>query len=137
MTDRQSISHIHWQIKLRQAGTGHASGEIVTDYDDIEQEIRIIVMTPIGSVPTNPLKGCDLMPLIDLPGEIASPLVCQAVFDAINIWVSRVEVGTVTATAIAAHHWVVHIPWRVKNDVLADFRLLEMDLSLGGMSYAL
>lgn len=138
MIDRHSITHVHWQIKLS-TGAHAASGEIVTDYKDIAQEIRTIIITPIGSVPTNPLKGCNLLPLIDLPGEIASPLICQAVFDAVTAWVSRVEVGNVTAAAVAPHHWAVNVPWRIRDDALADFQTFEIDISLrpGGLTYAL
>jgi len=127
MTDRRTIANIHWQSKLER-GAGTAPAGIVTDYADIEQEIRTIIMTPLGSVPTNPLKGCDLLPLIDLPGEQAAPLAAQRIYDALVLWVQRIEVGTVSVQPVAIHHWRVLVPWRVKDDVLAEFQTAEFDL---------
>lgn len=131
MIDRNTISFVHWQKSLVPENGDLASGAIETDFSDIEQEISILLNTMIGSVPTNPLKGCDLMPLIDLPSEEATPLVCQKVWDAITAWITRIEIGTVKATAIDVHHWKVTIPWRPKNSVLAEFKNFDVNVKLG------
>lgn len=108
----------------------------MTDYADIAQEIRIIILTPIGSVPTNPLKGCDLLPLIDLPGAQAAPLAAQRIYDALTLWVQRIEVGTVSVQPKPLHHWAVSVPWRPKDDVAAEFIEMALDLNWAGGSNA-
>ena len=129
MIDRNEITFVHWQKSLVSGDL--ASGEIVTDFSDIEQEITILLNTMIGSVPTNPLKGVDLLPLIDLPAVEATPLVCQKIWDAITAWVTRIEIGTVVATPLDVHHWKVTIPWRPKNSVLEEFRNFALNIKLG------
>ena len=121
MIERDNIPFVHWQKKLVSANDDILAGNIVHDYDDIFQEIRIILMTQIGSVPTNPLKGCNLMSIIDLPALEATPLISQIIWDAVNAWVTRIEVGSVTTEAIEPYHWSVIIPVRVRDDVSADF----------------
>ena len=129
MIDRNEVTFVHWQKSLVSGDL--ASGEIVTDFSDIEQEITILLNTMIGSVPTNPLKGVDLMPLIDLPAVEATPLICQKIWDAITAWVSRIEIGTVVATPLDVYHWKVTIPWRPKNSVLNEFRNFDVNIKLG------
>lgn len=137
MIERSTIPYVHWQKRLVPAGGEMLAGEIVSDFADIEQEIAIIVSTMIGSVPTNPLKGCDLMALIDLPAEEATPLICQKIWDAITAWVVRVEVGTVVAVSLDIHHWKVEIPWRPRGDVLVQFKSFDLNIKLaGGLAYA-
>ncbi|MFG1409521.1 phage baseplate protein [Xanthobacter sp. VTT E-85241] len=118
------IRHVHWQ--LRAGETDPASGAIVTGYDDIDQEVRTIMLTPIGSVPCNPLKGCNILPYIDRPPEIALPRICQEVWDAVATWVTRIEVLTVTARAVEPWHFVVTVPWRVRGDVAQEIRQSEV-----------
>jgi len=137
MIERSTISHIHWQKRLVPPDGDLLSGEIVTDYRDIEQEIRIILMTQIGSVPTNPLKGCDLMSVIDLPAIEATPMVIKAIWEAITAWVSRIEIGTITAEPQQGHHWQVVIPWRPRGDVWLEFKDFNLDVRLaGGLAFA-
>lgn len=128
MLDKTDIRHIHWQLRLGESDP--ASGEIVTGYDDIDQEIRTIILTPIGSVPTNPLKGCDLLPWIDRPPAIAIPRITQAIWDALTMWVTRIEVQPVTAEALGLARWRISVPWRVRGSVAEEIRRTE--LTLGG-----
>lgn len=131
MIDRNAINFVHWQKRLVAENGDMLGGEIVTDFADIEQEISILINTMIGSVPTNPLKGCDIYPLIDLPSEEATPLICQKIWDAITAWITRIEIGSVHATPLEVHHWKVLISWRPKNDVLAAFKTFDLNLKLG------
>lgn len=130
MIERGDIASIHWQMRLGRAGGDPAPGDIVTDYDDIDQEIRTIILTPTGSVPTNPLKGCNALRVIDQLSIHAAPLLCQTIWDAVATWVTRIEVGSVTAEAVEIHHWRVTIPWRVKGTVAQEMRTSTVDLSL-------
>jgi len=127
MLDRSTIRHVHWQLALGQdEPTG---GGVVTGYDDIEQEMLTIILTPIGSVPCNPLKGCDLLPYIDRPPAEALPLISRSIWLAIATWVARIEVQPVETRAIAFEHFGITVPWRVKGDVAAEIRRTELTLS--------
>lgn len=126
-TDKSDITHLHWQLASGQ--TAPEGGGIVTSYDDIDQAIRTLILTPVGSVPSNPAKGCDLIPAIDRPPEIAIPLIVRAVWEAISLWEPRVEVGAVTVKAKAPYHFVTTVPWRIKDAVKAEFRQTVIDLN--------
>lgn len=124
------IRHIHWQ--LRAGETDPASSAIVTGYEDIDQEIRTIILTPIGSVPCNPLKGCNLLPYIDKPPEIAIPRLCHEIWDAVSTWVTRIEVQTVTGRAVAPWQFAITVPWKVRDEVAAEIRTTAVAISGGG-----
>lgn len=126
--NRSDIKHLHWQLAWRQSAP--EGGPIVTGYDDIDQGIKLIAITPIGSVPSNPAKGCDLLPAIDKPPHIAIPMVCRALWDAVALWEPRVEVGTVIGRTIAFEHYAVSVPWKVRGDVAAQIRQTEVEINL-------
>lgn len=130
MFKKTEIRHVHWQ--LRAGTTDPASGAIVTDYDDIDQEIRTIILTPIGSVPCNPLKGCNLLPYIDRPPEVAIPRLCREVWDAVATWVTRIEVLRVTGRALGFAHWGITVPWRVRDGVAEEIRETNIALMQAG-----
>jgi len=124
MLQQSEIKHVHWQLADKQSEP--CGGGIVTGYNDIHACIRRIILTPLGSVPTNPLKGCDLFPAIDKPPQIAIPLICRAVWDALSIWEPRIECDTVSAEAIDIHHYKIIAPWRVKNSVAEEIQKTEV-----------
>lgn len=128
MFDRSTIRHVHWQLTSGQ--TAPAGGGIVTGYEDIEQEMLTIILTPVGSVPCNPLKGCDLIPYIDRPPAEALPLVSREVWLAITTWVTRVELKPVQARSIGIAHFGITVPWQVRGDVAAEIRRTEIGLWL-------
>lgn len=122
------ITHLHWQLATGQAEP--EGGGIVTGYQDIHQAIRTLVLTPIGSVPSNPAKGCNLLPAIDRPPEIAIPLIGRAVWEAISTWETRVEVGTVEVRARSVSHFVTTVPWRVKDAIKSEIQRTEIEINL-------
>lgn len=128
MLDRSTIRHVHWQLASGQ--TDPAGGGIVTGEQDIEQEMLTIILTPIGSVPCNPLKGCDLIPYIDRPPAEALPLVSREIWLAVTTWVTRVELQPVQTRAIGFAHFSVTVPWKVKGDVASEIRQAELGLWL-------
>lgn len=130
MLDRSTIRHVHWQLALGQSEP--AGGGIVTGYDDIEQEMLTIILTPIGSVPCNPLKGCNLHPYIDRPPAEALPQISREIWLAVAAWVSRIELQPVEARAIAFEHFGITVPWRVKGDVAAEIRRTEIGVLYSG-----
>jgi Phage baseplate assembly protein W len=130
--NKDDIKHLHWQLAYRQ--TEPEGGDIVAAYDDIAQAIRLLILTPIGSVPSNPAKGCDLLSFIDRPPEIAIPIIARAAWEAVSTWEPRVEVGTVKVIAKAPYHFVATVPWRVRNSVKAEFQQTEVDMNLTGIA---
>lgn len=91
MTNLQDIKSVDWQPKLNEIGS------VVEDIDDIDQCIKIILMTRIGSDPHRPEFGSDLWQYIDAPVNIAVPNIIRGAMDAINIWETRVQINAITA----------------------------------------
>ncbi|KKP40316.1 MAG: GPW/gp25 family protein [Candidatus Peregrinibacteria bacterium GW2011_GWC2_33_13] len=91
MANLQDIKSVDWQPKLNEIGS------IVEDIDDIDQCIKIILMTRKGSDPHRPEFGSDIWQYIDAPVNVAISNIIREVMDAINIWETRVEIKGITA----------------------------------------
>jgi hypothetical protein len=70
-------------------------GQCVTGLEELAQAIRIIVSTPLGSLPHRPDFGCDLTRFVDMPQTIARALIIREVSEAIAHWEPRVKVSSV------------------------------------------
>jgi phage baseplate assembly protein W len=92
-------------------------GEIVADLKDIEQCIDIILHSSLRSVPTLPDFGCDILPWLDRPQDIAIPGIIRAVVEAIELWEPRVDIVKVLAEITAPGQVLITIVWRVKDGV--------------------
>lgn len=91
MANLQDIKSVDWQPKLNEIGS------IVEDIDDIDQCIRIILMTRKGSDPHRPEFGSDIWQYIDAPVNVAIPNIIREAMDAINIWETRVQINGITS----------------------------------------
>jgi phage baseplate assembly protein W len=91
MANLQDIKSVDWQPKLNEIGS------VVEDIDDIDQCIRIILMTRKGSDPHRPEFGSDIWQYIDAPVNIAIPNIIREATDAINLWETRVQINAITA----------------------------------------
>lgn len=91
MANLQDIKSVDWQPKLNEIGS------VVEDIDDIDQCIKIILMTRKGSDPHRPEFGSDIWQYIDAPVNVAIPNIIREAMDAINIWETRVQINTITA----------------------------------------
>ena len=87
----KDIKSVDWQPKLNEIGS------VVEATDDIDQCIRIILMTRKGSDPHRPEFGSDIWQYIDVPVNVAIPNIIREATDAINIWERRVEIKSITA----------------------------------------
>jgi phage baseplate assembly protein W len=130
MIDRRSIPFAHWSHKIGRIDpeTGLAApvdGKIVVALEDLEQSISTIVLTPKRSVPTNPLKGCDLAPYIDKHEAIAIPNMTREIWDALAVWEKRLVVDDVRIINVAFSHWVSRIFWHPVQTILDDIRLAQ------------
>ncbi len=72
-----------------------------TAIDDLSQSITNIVLTPKGSVPTEPEKGCDVLGAIDKHPSIGIPYLTREIWDAITLWEPRVTIEQVEVVTIA------------------------------------
>lgn len=123
MLDRNTITNAHWQMK--RTADGPVWGEIAADLEDLAQEIRQCILTPKGSVPLNPQKGCDLDQYRDRPMNVRSLFVIAEVREALRLWVPRVQVHEITHAASFASIALTVI-WSPVETVLEDFQSTEV-----------
>lgn len=113
MTPITEITARHWQLALGQPG------EIVSDLDDINQCIRVILTTPKGSDPLRPEFACDLWRYIDFPIDQAAPHLVREAWDAIEINEPRIDLVSITPRLGAAPGQIVlRIVWRLHDQTL-------------------
>lgn len=88
---------------------------MVTDVDDINQCIGIILTTRLGSDPHRPLFGCNAWLHLDKPIPVARPLVVVDVLEALELWEPRIAVVRVTTTW-SDNTVTVLVEWRFNGD---------------------
>jgi phage baseplate assembly protein W len=66
------------QIKLGKIG------EVITGLEDLNQEIFLILSTPLGSVPHRPTYGSRIYEYLDKPMNIAKPLILAEAWRALR-----------------------------------------------------
>lgn len=126
MLDRSQIPYAHWQ--LRRDPDGHAVlGAIAPELDCLKQEIRQCILTPKGSVPLNPEKGCDLQPYMDRPMNIRHLFVVAEVRAGLERDVPRINVQSVEVDASFAH-LQIQVTWSPKEWVSDEFIVTEVSL---------
>lgn len=111
----EKITAIHWQPALGQFGA------IVTDIQDIEQCIRIILKTPKGSDPHRPEFGSDLWRYIDHPLPNVIPDIIAETVNAIRLWEPRAEVIKVTTAIEEYSQLIVKVIWQPTSDASKTF----------------
>lgn len=85
------IKSVDWQFKLNDIGN------VAEGLDDIDQCIKIILMTRKGSNPLRPEFGSDVWKYIDYPVNDAIPNIIREAYDAISIWETRVQINSISA----------------------------------------
>ncbi|MCH2165963.1 MAG: GPW/gp25 family protein [Marinovum sp.] len=133
MQDKDTIPYQHWSLKVGRADPRSREvppfwGEIAAAVDDLHQAISNLLMTPKGSVPTEPELGCDILPYIDRSAEEAVPGITQAIWDAITIWEPRVLLQDVDVSEVEFAHFAARIFWRPTQAVMDDVLLTEVAL---------
>ncbi len=107
--DVRDIAAADWQPRLG------AHGEIVAGLEDIHQCVRIILLTPKGSVPHRPEFGSDLWRYLDRPIAEALPHVVRESVDALRRWEPRIEVIRVVPQNLATTHLRLIVEWRLNG----------------------
>ena len=133
MQNKNTIPFKHWSHKVGRADpvTGVVPpiySEIVVAVDDLHQSISNLILTPLGSVPTEPEKGCDLLPYIDRHADIAIPNVTRVVWDALTMWEPRIVLQEVKVVQVGEAHFACNIYWRPSESVLDDLRVTEVSV---------
>lgn len=131
MQNRFDIPFQHWSMRVGRADprTGAVPpfwGEIVSGVDDLDQSIANLILTPLGTVPTEPLKGCDVYPWLDRTPDVAIPNMTRAIWDALSMWEPRIVVQDVTIEETAFAHFACKVFWRPIESVLDDLRVTEV-----------
>jgi phage baseplate assembly protein W len=100
------IDSIFWQLRIG------ALGEVVSGVAELEQALRLVVQTPIGSVPPMPELGCDLLAHLDKPAPQAIPAATREITRAVQRWEPRIEIGRVRIVRLEGHSTLILIAWR-------------------------
>lgn len=119
--------HLHWQTKV-QPGKADNWGQLVSGIEDIEQAIRIIVLTPKLSVPAELEKFCDALNFMDRPPAIAIPEISREIWDALTRWEPRIVLDNVEVTQEGFHHFKAVISYHLVEDVEKQIRQADIDL---------
>jgi phage baseplate assembly protein W len=70
-----------WQTRLG------ATGRVVQGYDALDQWIRTLCATQKGSVPQELELGINWLAILDMPADVARPLVVAGVSRVFRVWV--------------------------------------------------
>lgn len=105
--DVTQIASADWSRKVG------APGEIVEQLVDIDQAMRICLLTPKGAVPHRPQFGCDAWRYLDWPTNQALPHIVREATDALAAWEPRATVTGITASYDAEHVYLT-IRWTVR-----------------------
>lgn len=116
-------------------------GMVVTDADDINQAIHIILGTPKGSDPHRPLFGSDWYHWIDSPINLARPHIVREVVDALTRWEPRIELVRVMLTQTDKNNFATKtllVEWRFAKGVAeqifsSNIALADLMTTLSGV----
>lgn len=121
---KTDIPFVHWQMKRDEDGRAQL-GDIAAELDDLSQEIRQAILTPKGSVPLNPEKGCNLDQYRDRPQNAQYLFVAAEVRETLKRDVPRIVVHEVgvenTFTSVT-----IKVTWSPTELVLEEFITTEV-----------
>jgi len=115
MVVQTPLPFVYWSPKLGDVG------EIVTDTEDINQCIRIILTTRKGTVPHRPEFGSNLQDYIDWPQNRAKPFIIRESLEAIERWEPRVRVKQVVVLPTEIAQIRVQVAWTLADGVAENF----------------
>ena len=90
-------------------------GEVVTELDDIDQCIAIILTTRKGSDPHRPLFGCDAWLWIDKPANVAMPNIILEAVDSLEEWEPRMDLVSIKPQ-INGSQITILVEWQPKGE---------------------
>ena len=133
---RSAIPFKHWSMRVGRAAP--AFGEIVSQIADLEQGIANLIFTPVG---TEPEKGCDVLPYMDLPPLVAIPKLLVGIWDGLKRWHPRILVDNVQVEPVddaerGFSHFRCPVFWRPVAGVVQELLRTDVDVSRAGFSVA-
>jgi uncharacterized protein len=97
-----------WAFPLRTDPTGRVA--LVSGTEEVEQSIRLILMTAPGERPMRPEFGCAVHDYVFAPADASTAGdIAYAVRVAINRWEPRIELGDVTVRFDAVDRGVLYV----------------------------
>jgi Bacteriophage baseplate protein W len=97
-----------WAFPLRTDPTGRVA--LASGTEEVEQSIRLILMTAPGERPMRPEFGCAVHDYVFAPADASTAGdIAYAVRVAINRWEPRVELGDVTVRFDAVDRGVLYV----------------------------
>lgn len=99
-----------WQPKV-----GGKPGELVMGLDELEQSLRTVLTTQVGSVPGRPGFGSRLFELVDEPTNQVQPKAIREVLRAVAANEPRVVVTKVAVLPSEPGNLVLEVTWRPTN----------------------
>ncbi|WP_435768416.1 GPW/gp25 family protein [Nocardioides sp. SYSU DS0651] len=97
-----------WSFPLRTDATGRVA--LVGGRDEIEESIRLILMTAPGERPMRPEFGCAVHDFVFAPADAATAGdIAYAVRVALNRWEPRIELGDVVVRFDGVDRGVLYI----------------------------
>lgn len=96
-------------------------GQVVQDYDDINQAIGIIITTPKGTDPHRPEFASGIHDWIDYPTNAVSPHLIREIYEAVLLWEPRITLTSVTIETPylgEIQRLLARIEWRLKDGVI-------------------
>ncbi|MEX3614766.1 MAG: GPW/gp25 family protein [Burkholderia gladioli] len=109
-----------------------ALGQAVTDIDDINQCIEMIVLTPRGSDPQRPTFGCGVDRYIDYPVSVARPYIARDIRLALGQWEPRLDLVQVKVEPSGMAAMQVSIAWQIAADY--SDQIFITNLALGQLA---
>ncbi|WP_109506993.1 GPW/gp25 family protein [Nocardioides speluncae] len=97
-----------WAFPMRADPTGQVA--LATGVHEIEQSIRLILMTAPGERPMRPEFGCAVHDYVFAPADASTAGdIAYAVRVAIDRWEPRIDLGDVVVRFDAADHGVLYV----------------------------
>lgn len=116
-----------FQPALSAAGIGASGladdrlGELVTDTQDVDQCIRIILTTPKGSDPHRPQFGSNMHLYVDYPVNVARPHIVREAVNSLREWEPRIEVVKVSVELSGEASLSCVISWAFASGIADEF----------------
>lgn len=103
-------------------------GELVTDTQDVDQCILIILTTPRGSCPHRPGFGSDLHLYLDWPLSTARPHIVRDAVTALREWEPRIIVTKVAVDLDSETALKCVVEWIFADGIADDFFITALAL---------
>jgi phage baseplate assembly protein W len=137
-TSLADINSASWQPKLGELG------DVVTDWDDINQCITIIITTPKGTDFFRPTFGCDWFSYVDWPITAVTPQVVAAIAESLAVWEPRInfqwatvrpylEVQPDGSNLLIEVQWSLKLSYALIASAASQIQSTLINVALGGI----